>query len=153
MFTWHLLDHQTIIWPSPDPSPDLNVQFTAQKKLYGGGWLSNPLQTLSQGLVLMIRFTFDPDLSLTKVVFFPRYILNDLVSGRSCNWHWLPFYRHCPLCVLEFRFKHQTFIQQMQSEYLAPLITTYPISCFHGSILVSWFLKFNQNIGCIKCSF
>ena len=27
-----------------------------------GGWWANPLQTLSQGLVLTLRFTFDPEL-------------------------------------------------------------------------------------------
>ena len=37
------------------------------KKLYGGGgggwcWWINPLQTLSQGLGLTLRFTFDPEL-------------------------------------------------------------------------------------------
>ena len=28
----------------------------------GGGWWANPLQTLSHGLVLTLRFTFDPEL-------------------------------------------------------------------------------------------
>ena len=36
----------------------------AAKKLYGGGggWWANLLQTLSQNLVLTLRFTFDPEL-------------------------------------------------------------------------------------------
>ena len=28
----------------------------------GGGWWANPLQTLSQGLVLTLRFVFGPEL-------------------------------------------------------------------------------------------
>ena len=31
----------------------------------GDGWWANPLQTLSQGLVLSLRFTFDPELDNT----------------------------------------------------------------------------------------
>ena len=50
--------HLTFTWPSdhlltfPWPLPNLNYQIS----------VFNPLQTLSQGLVLTLRFTFDPEL-------------------------------------------------------------------------------------------
>ena len=57
-FTWHLPDLQTIIWPSPDPYLTLILVCLQLKKscVVGGGgwWWINPLQTLSQGLVLTL---------------------------------------------------------------------------------------------------
>ena len=46
------------------PLPNPNDRLSAQKNLFvgGGWWWANPLQTLCQGLVLMLRFPFDPEL-------------------------------------------------------------------------------------------
>ena len=74
---WHSPDVQlTFTWP-PDhhltfPLHNLNQQFSAQKKLSGGGWRANPLQTLSQGPLLTflkrvqeLTRTWERTLSLT----------------------------------------------------------------------------------------
>ena len=66
MFIWHFSDHQTIIWPSPNPYLPLISSFQLKKSLVvvvvvGGGWWINQLQTLPQGLVFTFDFDFDFD--------------------------------------------------------------------------------------------
>ena len=61
---WPSPDHLTFMWPSLDPYLTLISSFQLKKSymVVGGGW-ANPLQTLSQGLVLSLRFTFGPELN------------------------------------------------------------------------------------------
>ena len=67
-FTWHSHDNLTIMWTSPDPYLTFISSLQIKKMLLGGwgGGGPNPLQTLSQGLVLTLRFTFGPELDNKK---------------------------------------------------------------------------------------
>ena len=73
MFTWCSPDNLTIIWPSPDPYLTIISSIQLKKKFSGGGWVGgwiNPLQTLSQGLVLALRFTFELELDKRFIKLF-----------------------------------------------------------------------------------
>ena len=49
----------------------------------GGGWWINPLQTLSQGLVLTLRFTFGPELDKNLQKIGPILVFETLQSEIS----------------------------------------------------------------------
>ena len=59
--------HLTLTWSSPDPYLTLISSLQVEKSCVVGGWI-NPLQTLSQGLVLTLRFTFGPEIDNTTSI-------------------------------------------------------------------------------------
>ena len=65
VFTWQSPDHQTIIWPSPDPYLTLISSFHLKNScLVGGGLVDQPITNLTSGssfYVWRLTFDFDPD--------------------------------------------------------------------------------------------
>ena len=61
-------------------------------------WWANPLQTLSQGLVLTLRFTFDPELDNTVfygICYFPAVSSFTFISLCNCEMSQARWARRC----------------------------------------------------------